>query len=50
LQQDDSLKPSACLIETAIENNIKKLREKGIISCVGSDKTGSWEILKKENK
>jgi fido (protein-threonine AMPylation protein)/biotin operon repressor len=31
--------------ETAIENNIKKLREKGIISRVGSDKTGSWKIL-----
>jgi hypothetical protein len=48
LQQVDGLKPSAYLIETAIENNIKKLREKGIISRVGSDKTGSWKILEKE--
>jgi len=31
--------------ETAVENNIKKLREKGIISRVGSDKTGHWKIL-----
>ena len=30
--------------ETAIENNIKKLREKGIIARVGSDKTGHWEV------
>jgi fido (protein-threonine AMPylation protein) len=27
-----------------IENNIKKLKEKGIITRVGSDKTGSWQI------
>ena len=27
-----------------IENNVKKLKEKGIISRVGSDKTGSWKI------
>ena len=30
--------------ETAIENNIKKLREKDIISRIGSDKTGNWQI------
>ncbi|MDR1760586.1 MAG: Fic family protein [Fibrobacter sp.] len=30
--------------ETAIENNIKKLREKEILSRIGSDKTGYWEI------
>ena len=30
-----------------IENNVKKLKEKGIISRVGSDKTGNWEIIKK---
>ena len=34
--------------ETAIENNIKKLREKGILSRIGSDKTGHWEILGNE--
>ena len=28
-----------------IENNVKKLKEKGIISRIGSDKTGSWKIL-----
>ncbi len=30
--------------ETAIENNIKKLHEKEILSRMGSDKTGHWEI------
>jgi len=30
--------------DTAIENNVKKLKEKGIITRVGSDKTGSWKI------
>jgi ATP-dependent DNA helicase RecG len=35
---------SLSISETAIENNIKKLREKGILSRVGSDKTGNWEI------
>ncbi len=29
---------------TAVENNIRKLRGKGIISRVGSDKTGHWVI------
>jgi len=27
-----------------IERNIKELREKGIITRLGSDKTGSWKI------
>jgi len=31
--------------ETAIENNLKKLKEKGVIYRIGSDKTGSWAIL-----
>jgi fido (protein-threonine AMPylation protein) len=31
-----------------IENNVKKLKEKGIIARVGSDKTGSWRILNNE--
>ncbi|GHT49232.1 cell filamentation protein Fic [Bacteroidia bacterium] len=35
---------SLSISETAIENNIKKLREKGILSRVGSDKTGHWQI------
>ena len=30
-----------------IENNVKKLKGKGVISRVGSDKTGNWEIIKK---
>jgi len=30
---------------TAIENNISKLREKGILRREGSDKTGHWEVL-----
>ena len=30
-----------------IENNVKRLKEKGIISRVGSDKTGSWKIITK---
>jgi predicted HTH transcriptional regulator len=29
---------------TATENNIKKLKSLGILSRVGSDKTGHWEI------
>jgi fido (protein-threonine AMPylation protein) len=29
-----------------IERNIRELREKGIIARIGSDKTGSWEIIK----
>lgn len=28
-----------------IENNLKKLKERGTISRVGSDKTGNWVIL-----
>jgi ATP-dependent DNA helicase RecG len=30
--------------ETAIENNIKKLKEKGVVARLGSDKTGNWKI------
>jgi ATP-dependent DNA helicase RecG len=37
---------SLSISETAVENNIKKLREKGILSRVGSDKTGHWQINK----
>jgi ATP-dependent DNA helicase RecG len=35
--------------KTAVENNIKKLREKAILSRVGSDKTGSWQIKSRTN-
>ncbi|MDR2145472.1 MAG: HTH domain-containing protein, partial [Tannerella sp.] len=31
--------------DRAIKNNINKLRNVGIISRVGSDKTGHWKIL-----
>ncbi len=31
---------------TAVENNIRKLREKGIVSRVGSNKTGLWVVKK----
>jgi ATP-dependent DNA helicase RecG len=30
---------------TAIEKNIKKLQEKGIIKRVGPDKGGHWKII-----
>lgn len=33
--------------QTAVENNIRKLREREIVSRVGSDKTGYWKINKK---
>ena len=29
---------------TAVENNIKKLQEKGLLERVGSDKGGHWEV------
>ena len=32
-----------------VENNLKKLKERGIISRVGSDKTGNWVILERSN-
>ena len=34
--------------DRAVKNNINKLKNAGIISRVGSDKTGSWEVFKKE--
>jgi ATP-dependent DNA helicase RecG len=33
---------------TAIENNKKKLREKGLLKRIGSDKGGYWQIITKE--
>jgi fido (protein-threonine AMPylation protein)/biotin operon repressor len=35
---------SLSISETAVENNIKKLRERGVLFRVGSDKTGYWKI------
>jgi predicted HTH transcriptional regulator len=34
---------------TAIENNLKKLREKGLLKRIGSDKGGYWQIIIKED-
>lgn len=33
---------------TAIDNNIKALKEKGIIERSGSDRTGSWKVIAKK--
>jgi len=33
-----------------IKRDLKKLKELKIIKRVGSDKTGYWEVLYKENK
>jgi fido (protein-threonine AMPylation protein) len=33
--------------DRAVKNNLNKFKDAGIISRVGSDKTGSWKILKK---
>ncbi len=32
---------------TAVENNIKKLKEKDLLKRVGPPKGGHWEIIKK---
>jgi len=29
-----------------VDRNLKKLKEKGYIKRIGSDKTGSWKVLK----
>jgi len=36
--------------DRAVKNNINKLREKGIIARIGSDKTGHWEIINNGGK
>jgi ATP-dependent DNA helicase RecG len=33
--------------ETAIQNNIAKLKSRGILERVGADKGGYWKIIKK---
>jgi len=33
---------------TAVENNLSKLKSKGIIKRIGGDKGGHWEILNKD--
>jgi predicted HTH transcriptional regulator len=34
--------------DRAVKNNINKLKNAGVISRIGSDKTGSWKILTEE--
>ena len=34
--------------ETATENNIKKLKEKGFIERIGSDRGGCWKVIEKQ--
>ena len=34
------------LSEPGVKKNLKRLKEKGIIIRVGSNKTGYWEIIK----
>ena len=33
------------LSTTAVENNLKKLKDQGKIQCVGPDKGGYWKVL-----
>ena len=35
------------IITTAVENNIKKLKEKCLLKRVGSPKGGHWEVIAK---
>lgn len=35
-----------CISETAIDNNLKYLKQQGYIKRNGSNKTGYWEVLK----
>jgi predicted HTH transcriptional regulator len=34
--------------ETAVQNNLSKLKNAGILTRVGSDKTGYWKIINKK--
>ena len=34
-----------CISETAVENNLKYLKDNGYIKRNGSNKTGYWEVL-----
>ncbi len=40
----DKLSKKVGVSETAIENNIRKLKQMGILKRIGSDKNGSWQI------
>jgi ATP-dependent DNA helicase RecG len=33
--------------ETAVQNNIAKLKSRGLLERIGADKGGYWEIIKK---
>ena len=35
-----------CISETAVENNLKYLKDNGYIKRNGSNKTGYWEVIK----
>jgi len=41
----ESLSKELELGRTAITSNIKKLKEKGLIERIGSDRKGYWKIL-----
>lgn len=38
------------IVETAIEKNLKKLKDKQIIQRIGPAKGGRWEIIFKKHK
>ena len=35
-----------CISETAVENNLKYLKDNGYIKRNGSNKTGYWEVIR----
>ncbi len=40
-----SLSNKVGISTTAIEKNIKQLKQKNILKRIGSDKSGTWEII-----
>jgi ATP-dependent DNA helicase RecG len=42
----NSIAKSIGISTTAVENNLTKLKEKGMLRRIGSDKNGHWEVLK----
>ena len=38
------------LSTTAVENNIRKLKEKQLIKRIGPDKGGYWKVIKPNNQ
>lgn len=39
------LNKTICISQTAIENNISKLKEMGFLKRIGSAKKGNWEVI-----